>query len=206
MAKPQSLRPELRNQRPLSVAFTLSTKLRIEALETILQRPTSTILEDAVQGLIAALPEGDRNLVESLAGRALESVRRSSQADKATGRVRACTTVSGKRFEYTGSLDAGIEVQFPSSRPLRITREGIYHIRREIEQRKGPVLMGAIFSPLMPNSIGEAIQRKYKLTPINLSYVVPLLRELGVVRAFKEGRSWYVAAEGGAVAAGMKVG
>ncbi|MGA3040614.1 MAG: hypothetical protein ABSF54_07485, partial [Bryobacteraceae bacterium] len=106
MAKPQSLRPELRNQRPLSVAFTLSTKLRIEALETILQRPTSTILEDAVQGLIAALPEGDRNLVESLAGRALESVRRSSQADKATGRVRACTTVSGKRFEYTGSLDA----------------------------------------------------------------------------------------------------
>jgi len=54
--------------------------------------------------------------------------------------------------------------------------------------------MGAIFSPLMPNSIGEAIQKKYKLTPINLSYVVPLLRERNLVQALKEGRNWYVEA------------
>jgi hypothetical protein len=54
--------------------------------------------------------------------------------------------------------------------------------------------MGANFSPLVPNSIGEAIQRKHKLTPINLSYVVPLMRERGLVRAYKEGRNWIVEA------------
>ena len=46
----------------------------------------------------------------------------------------------------------------------------------------------------MPNSIGEAIQKKHRLTPINLSYVVPLLSERNLVRAFKEGRNWYVEA------------
>jgi hypothetical protein len=173
-------------------------KLRIEALETILQRPASTILEDALQAFIVALPDSDKKLVESLANRALESVQQSSQEEAAAGRLRAANTVSGNRFEYTGSLDEGIEVRFEKSRPLRITRESIDVIKKEIEQRKGPALMGAIFSPLMPNSIGEAIQKKYKLTPINLSYIVPLLREQGIIRAYKEGRNWYVAAEHGA--------
>jgi hypothetical protein len=44
---------------------------------------------------------------------------------------------------------------------------------------------GRILFPLMPNSIGEEIQRKHKLTPINLSYVVPILRDNGIIRAFK---------------------
>jgi hypothetical protein len=204
MIKPQSPAAELRNQRPLSVPFTLATKLKIEALETILQQPASTILETAVRAFIAALPDADRKLVESLASRALESVQQSSQAETAAKRVRVCSTVSGSHFEYTGSLDEGIEVLFQKSRPLRITRESIGLIRQEIAQRKGPALMGAIFSPLMPNSIGEAIQKKHRLTPINLSYVIPLLRERGVVRAFKEGRNWYVAAERGAAEAGAK--
>jgi len=54
--------------------------------------------------------------------------------------------------------------------------------------------MGAIYSPLMPHSIGEGIKKKYGLTPINLSYVVPLLRERKLVKAFKKGRNWYVEA------------
>jgi hypothetical protein len=198
MVQSESLHAELRNQRPLSIAFTLATKLKIEALETILQRPASTILENAVQAFIAALPDGDRKLVGSLATRALESVQQSSEAETAARPMRLCNTVNGKQFNYTGSLDEGISVMFEKSRPLRITRESMDRIRQEIEHRKGPALMGAIYSPLMPNSIGEAIQRKYKLTPINLSYVVPLLREHGIVRAFKEGRNWYVAAERGA--------
>jgi hypothetical protein len=54
--------------------------------------------------------------------------------------------------------------------------------------------MGAIYSPLMPHSIGEGIQKKYGLTPINLSYVVLLLRERKLVNAFKKGPNWYVEA------------
>jgi hypothetical protein len=46
----------------------------------------------------------------------------------------------------------------------------------------------------MPTSIGEAIYQKYKLSPINLSYVMPLLQENKELRAFKEGRNWYVEA------------
>jgi hypothetical protein len=189
----QSASPEVefRGQRPVSVTFTLPTKLRIDALEAILQQPASTILENAVLAFVAALPDCDRSLVESLATRALKSVQQSSKTDAAARPVQVCDTVNGKQFRYTGSLDDGIEVLFEKSR-LRITRESIGLIRREIEQRKGPALMGAIFSPLMPNSIGEAIKMKHKLTPINLSYVVPLLCRRGAVRAFKEGHSWYV--------------
>jgi hypothetical protein len=54
--------------------------------------------------------------------------------------------------------------------------------------------MGAIYSPLMPNSIGEAIYKKYKRSPIVLSYVIPLLQQRNEVRAFKEGRNWLVEA------------
>lgn len=178
----------------MPVSFTLLTKLKIEALETILQQPTSVVLERAVLSFIDALPNGDRSLVQSLATRALESVQQSSKAEPNAKAIHGCNTVSGKQFRYRGSLEEGIEILFDNSQPLRITRESVDLIRQEIEGRKGPALMGAIFSPLMPHSIGKAIQEKHKLSPINLSYVVPLLRERGVIRAFKEGRNWYVEA------------
>lgn len=185
---------ELQFQRPMAVTFTLPTKLKVEALGTLLQQPSSIVLERAVLALIETLPDADRALVESVATRALESVREASEAESSTSGIHVCQTVSGKHFRYKGSVDEGIDVLFDNSQPLRITRESIDLIRQEIASRKGPVMMGAIYSPLMPNSIGEAIQKKYRLTPINLSYVVPLLRERAAIRAFKEGRNWYVEA------------
>ena len=110
------------------------------------------------------------------------------------GGLKTSHTVNTKEFSYRGSIDSKVEVVFKNSQPLRISRESIELITKEIESRGGPTLMGAIFSPLMPNSLGKAIQEKYRLSPITLSYVIPLLRERGLVKAFKNGRNWYVEA------------
>src|SRR5438876_6563503 len=188
----QSPHLEPRFQRPLPVSLSWETKLKLEALATMLQQPTSAVLERAVLTYITSLPEADRKLVQSLATRARQSLSLHSESEN--GGVQTSKTVNGKEFRYRGSIDDGLEILFENSQPLRITCESIHRIKEEIESRKGRALMGAIFSPLMPNSIGEAIQKKYKLTPINLSYVVPLLRERNLVQALKEGRNWYVEA------------
>ena len=51
------------------------------------------------------------------------------------------TTVTGVRFEYSGSLVSGLIVSFQSS-VLKITPEVVKIIRHEITTRS-PVLMGA---------------------------------------------------------------
>jgi len=128
-----------------------------------------------------------------LTTRALDSLQIQTTSDsprkESTGR-----TVNGKPFRCCGSIDEKLEIFFENSQPLRITKDSIDKIRKEIAPRKGPALMGAIYAPPMPSSIGEAIQTKHKLTPINLSYVVPLLQERHLVSAFKEGRNWYITA------------
>src|SRR5258708_33781946 len=126
MSKPNTQIADSLFQGPMPVSFTLLTKLKIEALEAILQQPTSVVLEKAVLSFIEALPNGDRSLVQSLATRALESVQQSSQAEPNTKAIRVCNTVSGKQFRYRGSLEEGIETLFDNSQPLRITRTNIY--------------------------------------------------------------------------------
>jgi predicted transcriptional regulator len=184
--------PDPRSLRPVAVSLSLDAKLKLDALSTMLQQPNSTILERAISTFVGSLTDADQELVESLAMRARQSLFQQSAASD--GSILTSNTVTGKDFRFRGSLDDGLEVFFENSQPLRVTRESIDLIRKEIESRKGPALMGANFSPLVPNSIGEAIQRKHKLTPINLSYVVPLMRERGLVRAYKEGRNWIVEA------------
>ncbi|HEV2202181.1 MAG TPA: hypothetical protein VGR73_20365 [Bryobacteraceae bacterium] len=179
-------------QRSAPVTLSLETKLRLEALAAIHQQPAFAILERALLAYVASLPGADRGLVESLAARARQSL--SSQTEAGGSAVRNSETVTGKEFKYRGSIDSGLEILFERSQPLRITRESIDKIRAEIMKRKGPALMGAIYDPLMPNSIGKAIMDDYKLTPIVLSYVIPLLAERKEVRAFKGGRNWYVEA------------
>jgi len=179
--------------RPLSVALPLTTRLRLQAVETILQRPTSAVLQKAIEEFIDHLPDHDRALIDAMTTRAHNSLQdrtmNNPTREENTGR-----TVNGKPFRYRGSIDEGLEILFDNSQPLRITKANIDKIKKEITDRNGPALMGAIYSPLMPNSIGEAIQTKHKLTPINLSYVVPLLQEQHLIRAFKEGRNWYITA------------
>jgi hypothetical protein len=184
---------DYRSARSSAILLSLDAKLKVDALATMHQKSAAAIIESAVLAYVAALPDADRTLVESLAARAKQSL--ASRRDGSDGDgLRTSKTVNGKEFTYRGSIDSGIEVLFENSQPLRITHESINRIKQEIVRRKGPALMGAIYSPLMPNSIGEAIQQKYKLTPINLSYVIPLLCERNEVRAFKEGRNWYVQA------------
>lgn len=83
------------------------------------------------------------------------------------------TTVTGVRFEYSGSLATGIIVSFKNS-AMKISPETIRVIRNEITKRS-PVRMGANRKPLVADSVGETLWLKHRTTPQVMSYVVPLL-------------------------------
>ena len=86
-------------------------------------------------------------------------------------------TVTGVDFEYEGSLDSGLVVQFEKS-TLKIAPEVVRVIRAEILKRS-PVLMGASRKPLVPDSVGETLWTEHKKSPQVMSYVLPLLVEEG---------------------------
>ncbi len=175
------------------VAFSLRSRLTLEALETLLRIPANRIVESALEAYVAGLPEADKRLLESLVSRASEHEAALESSTKTRGsEVHEGQTVKGKSFNYRGSLDEGLVILFENSQPLKIPPESIAKIRTEIRERRGPALMGAIFAPLLPGSIGEAVARKHGISPINLSYVVPLLVNSGEVHAFKKGRYWMV--------------
>ncbi len=87
------------------------------------------------------------------------------------------STVTGKTFEYSGSLTTGLIVHTERS-IVRIPRDVIDTVRREIASRS-PVLMGANRAPLVRDSVGETLLRDYRVSPQVMSYVLPLLVEEG---------------------------
>jgi hypothetical protein len=89
-------------------------------------------------------------------------------------------TITGKEFEYTGSLDAGLTMQFRKT-TLKIAPEIVRVVRSEIAKRS-PVLMGACFKPLVADSVGETLWLEHKISPQVMSYVLPLLIEEGFCR------------------------
>ena len=91
------------------------------------------------------------------------------------------TTITGVRFEYSGSLVIGLIVSFKNS-ALKITPEVVKIIRHEITSRS-PVLMGANRKPLVANSIGETLYEEHGISPQVMSYVLPLLIEEGFCTA-----------------------
>jgi hypothetical protein len=91
------------------------------------------------------------------------------------------TTVTGVRFEYSGSLATGLIVAFKSS-ALKVTPQIVKLIRHEITTRS-PVLMGANRQPLVANSVGETLYEKHGISPQVMSYVLPLLIEEGFCTA-----------------------
>ncbi len=91
------------------------------------------------------------------------------------------TTITGVRFEYSGSLSTGLVVSFKNS-ALRIAPETIRIIREEIT-RRSPVLMGANRKPLVPDSVGETLAVNHGISPQVMSYVLPLLIEEGFCTA-----------------------
>jgi hypothetical protein len=177
----------------ITIALPFTTRVQLEALQTLLQIPTARVLEQAVSELLRSLPDEDRNLVESLASRARivknHLTSRANTVEDAS--VKQAATVTGKTFKYTGSLETGLIVHFANSNPIKISAESVQRIRDKISSLS-PVLMGAIYSPLMPNSLGKAIKEEHQLTPITLSYVVPLLEHEKFCRTYKEGRNWIV--------------
>ena len=87
-------------------------------------------------------------------------------------------TVTGKPFEYCGTLATGITVFFKPPHTKKVKPEIVRIIRDEITKRS-PVLMGANRKPLVPDSIGETLALKYSESPQVMSYVLPLLIEEG---------------------------
>jgi hypothetical protein len=88
------------------------------------------------------------------------------------------TTIMGRPFHYSGSLEEGPTVFFKPPTKKRITPEIIRVIRAEITSRS-PVLMGANRNPLVPDSVGETLSLERHESPQVMSYVVPLLVEEG---------------------------
>jgi hypothetical protein len=83
-------------------------------------------------------------------------------------------TVTGKSFEYSGSLVTGLTIFFKPPNTQKISVETINSIRQEIIERS-PVLMGANRQPLVADSVGETLKLKYNESPQVMSYVLPLL-------------------------------
>ncbi len=83
-------------------------------------------------------------------------------------------TVTGRPFEYSGSLATGLTIFFKAPHKKIIPVEIIRIIRQEITKRS-PVLMGANRQPLVANSVGETLALKHNESPQVMSYVLPLL-------------------------------
>lgn len=91
-------------------------------------------------------------------------------------------TVTGKSFEYSGSLTTGLTIFFKPPHKKKIPVETINIIRHEITKRS-PVLMGANRQPLVGDSVGETLALKHNESPQVMSYVLPLLIEEGFCTA-----------------------
>ncbi len=111
-------------------------------------------------------------------------------------------TVTGTPFQYTGSLRAGLTVEFAKS-ALRVSPATILVIRNEITSRS-PVRMGACRRPLVSDSVGETLQLSYGVCPQVMSYVLPLLVEEGFCTVRTRSPSQSSASEPATLAAGAK--
>jgi hypothetical protein len=180
-------------QRGASLQIPPHTRVRLESLATLMQVTGATVVERSLEALLRTMLTDDRNIVDLLTCRALQNAGEQGQA--ANGRsqnVFEARAVKGRPFKYTGSLKTGLEVFFPNSPSLKVSAESIRLIREEVDAHRGSVRMGACLKPLVADSVGEAIYCKHKLTPIHLSFVIPLMESEGSCSTRKEGRNWLV--------------
>ncbi len=111
--------------------------------------------------------------------------------------MKTAKTVMGKHYQYEGSLDRGIKVDFgDSGTDWLIPPEIIEVIKTEITKRS-PVLMGASRRPLVKNSVGETLYREHGFSPTAMTYVLPLLIDAGFC-TISERRPYLIRARGSA--------
>ena len=107
------------------------------------------------------------------------------------------TTVTGKRFYYTGSLSSGLVV-YPTGKDgvgrsggqVPVSARGITFIRDEI-RRAGEIAMGACRDNPSTGSLGYKLL-SWGRSPQWLSYVIPLLAEEGFCEFYREGTRYMV--------------
>jgi hypothetical protein len=105
-------------------------------------------------------------------------------------------TFTGKRFGYTGSTAAELVI-YPldkqgvkTSTKLPVSQDTICFIVNQIRLH-GTIKMGACRDKPSKGSLGEVLL-DMKKTPQVLSYVLPLLKKVELIRSHKEGRSFWV--------------
>lgn len=111
--------------------------------------------------------------------------------------MKKAKTLMGKHFCYDGNLTDGLIV-YPTEKDnesltgtiVKISKDEIEFIKKEISLHK-EIPMGACRDNPKKNSLGEKLRRERK-SPQILSYVIPLLKEEGFCRTFKDGRAFVV--------------
>jgi hypothetical protein len=106
-------------------------------------------------------------------------------------------TVKGKRFYYCGDVSGDLII-YPtdgsgkqrSAGEVHISLDKIQLIKSQIMTNR-EIAMGACRDTPSHGSIGEKLRERH-WSPQILSYVVPLLIQVGFCEAFKRGRSYFV--------------
>ena len=111
--------------------------------------------------------------------------------------MKEAKTLKGKVFWYDGNLTEGLLV-YPTKKDnesftgtiVKISKDEIDFIKKEIRLHT-EIPMGACRDNPKKGSLGEKLKRRKK-SPQILSYVIPLLKEEGFCRTFKDGRAFIV--------------
>lgn len=105
-------------------------------------------------------------------------------------------TFTGKKFLYEGSINSSVIV-YPLYGSGQRTGSKIYIDKKIVDltksaiENKSEIPMGACYDNPSPNSLGELLYKK-KISPLLLSYILPLLEEEGYITHYKEGRGFWV--------------
>ncbi len=104
--------------------------------------------------------------------------------------MRQSKTLTGKPFSYEGALQTELKIRTASS-VVDISSDVITFVMGELERGEENA-MGACRDNPSPGSLGDKLKREMGTSPQVLSYLIPLLQEVGFCTAFKQGRAYVV--------------
>ncbi len=100
--------------------------------------------------------------------------------------MRRLQTLTGKPFKYEGNFIEGITAYVGEHGSRMVIKSGtIERARLAIQENPDGILMGPNRTDPPPNSLGAMLQRE-GITPQQLCYLIPLLKEDKFCDAFRE--------------------
>lgn len=104
--------------------------------------------------------------------------------------MRQAKTLTGKPFSYEGALQTELKVHTKGS-IVDISSEVITFVMGEL-MRAEETAMGASRDDPIPGSLGDKLKSEMGRSPQVLSYLIPLLQEVGFCTAVKQGRAFVI--------------